>query len=85
MSKWISRDTATGVVMVKRKQLHHTNCLRCGSENKDLIYVLACLAQDTNKLRNDLLIEVRMWMSTKKDTPRYNIFYNFGIEEMAKR
>ena len=58
--KWISGDTVTGVDIVKRKQRHHANCPRCGSENEDLINVLTCLTQNTKKLRNDLLIELRM-------------------------
>ena len=84
MNKWIGGDTATGVVMVKRKQRYHVNCPRCGSENEDLIHGLTCLTQDTKKLRNNLPSDLRMWMLTKKTHPDIISSMILGLKKWLK-
>ena len=62
VSKWITRNFATGEVMVQRKQHHHAKCPNYGSEDDDLIHFFTCLAQNIKTLHNNLLNELRMWM-----------------------
>lgn len=46
ISKWISgEDTATGEVMVYRKQRDSSACPHCQQENEDLVHVLSCTNQ----------------------------------------
>ena len=45
ISKWLSEDTATGLVTKRRKQRLHAHCSRCGEVDEHLLlHVLICSA-----------------------------------------
>jgi hypothetical protein len=67
ISKWISEDTATGIVMRRRKQRVHDYCPRCNAPAEHLVHILTCPHPDVQTLTNDLLVELEVWL-TQEDT-----------------
>ena len=67
ISKWLSIDTATGLVMKRRKQWLHAHCPRCGEDEEHLLHVLICPAEATVDFRKPLLTELETWL-TDEDT-----------------
>jgi len=50
ISKWISEDTATGIVMRRRKQRIHDHCPRCDAPQEHLVHILTCPHPDVHTL-----------------------------------
>ena len=50
MSEWVCGQTATGVVMVKRKQRVSSECPRCGEDREHLLHILTCKEQSDSDL-----------------------------------
>jgi len=69
ISKWISGDTATGEVMVYRKQRDSSACPHCQQENEDLVHVLSCTNQLVREKTQTLLVELREWMVKEETHP----------------
>ena len=70
ISKWLSGDTATGLVMKRFKQCLHAHCPRCGEDEEHLLHVLICPAEATVDFRKPLLtdLELAEW---RRHSPRY--------------
>jgi hypothetical protein len=67
ISKWISEDTATGIVMRRRKQRVLANCPRCDAPEEHLVHILTCPHPDVQTLTTNLLVELELWL-TQEDT-----------------
>jgi len=67
ISKWISEDTATGIVMRRRKQRVHDHCPRCDAPEEHLVHILTCPHPDVRSLTDNMLVELEVWL-TKEDT-----------------
>jgi hypothetical protein len=67
ISKWISEDTATGIVMRRRKQRLHNHCPRCDAPEEHLVHILTCPHPDVRSLTDNMLVELEVWL-TKEDT-----------------
>ena len=55
ISKWVSGDTATGVVMKRRQQRIEDNCPRCKEPHEHLLHVLVCKDNNTSAFRKGLM------------------------------
>ena len=58
ISKWLSGDTATGVVMKRRKQRLHAHCPLCDEDDEHLLRVLICPDEAAIDFRKPLLTEL---------------------------
>jgi len=67
ISKWISEDTATGIVMRHLKQWVHNYCPRCNAPEEHLVHILTYPHPDVQTLTNDLLVKLEVWL-TQEDT-----------------
>ena len=67
--KWMSRYTATGKVMVKRKARQSATCPRCHHPDEDILYILTCPSISPTSLRKSLLYELRMWIQANQTHP----------------
>jgi hypothetical protein len=75
ISKWISADTPTGVVMQRRKQRIHSHCPRCNADKEDLLHILTCASEDIVEHRQNLLIELEVWFETEDTHPDIQTFF----------
>ena len=64
ITKWISGDTATCSVMAQRKQRIDTKCPRCIFPEEDTTHVLKCQKAGIFELRENVLLELRIWMKS---------------------
>jgi hypothetical protein len=62
ISKWLSGDTATGLVMKRRKQRLHAHCPLCGEDDEHLLHVLICPDATAVDFRKPLLTELETWL-----------------------
>jgi len=67
ISKWISEDTATGIVLKLRKKRVHDNCPRCNAPHEHLVHILTCPHPEVRTITADLLVELEAWL-TQEDT-----------------
>jgi hypothetical protein len=58
ISKWLSGDTATGLVMKRRKQRLHAHCTLCGEDDEHLLHVLICPNATAVDFRKPFLSEL---------------------------
>ena len=58
ISKWLSGDTATGLVMKRRKQCLHNQCILCGEDDDHHLHVLICPAEAAVDFQIPLLAEL---------------------------
>jgi hypothetical protein len=65
ISKWPSRDTATGLVIKGRKQRLHAHCPRCGEDDEHLLHVLICSVN----FRQPLLSDLEAWLIDENTHP----------------
>ena len=63
ISKWVSGQTATGVVMVKRQQRVSSECPRCGDEEEHLLHIHTCTEQSAIDLFDSLLTTIEGWLT----------------------
>jgi hypothetical protein len=69
ISKWLSGDTATGLVMKRRKQRLHAHCPRCGEDDEHLLHVLICSADAAVDIRQPLLTDLENWLIDEDTHP----------------
>jgi predicted RNA-binding Zn-ribbon protein involved in translation (DUF1610 family) len=80
MSKWVSGQTATGVVMVKRKQRVSSECPRCGEDGEHLLHILTCKAQSASSdLFDSLLNTLEGWLTDVQTHPLLTTFLIDGL------
>jgi hypothetical protein len=65
ISKWPSRDTATGLVIKGRKQRLHAHCPRSGEDDEHLLHVLICSVN----FRQPLLSDLEAWLIDENTHP----------------
>ena len=69
ISKWLSGDTATGLVMKRRKQRLHAHCPLCGEDDEHLLHVLICTDATAVDFRKPLLTELETWLIDEDTHP----------------
>jgi hypothetical protein len=69
ISKWLSGDTATGLVMKSRKQRLRAHCPHCGEDNEHLLHVLICSADAAVDFRQPLLSDLENWLIDEDTHP----------------
>ena len=82
--KWMSRYTATGKVMVKRKARQSATCPRCHHPDEDMLHVLTYPSISPISLRKSLLSELRIWMRDNQTHPRIVHFIYKGLTKWLK-
>jgi len=70
ISKWISEDMATGLVMVRRKQQDSSACPRCDAVNEHLVHILSCPQQSAKETTQSLLTELEHWLIQEDTHPQ---------------
>ena len=79
ISKWVSKDTATGVAMVQRKKRLSSNCLLCNVPDEDTTHVLKCQSTSTTLHRNNLMVELEYWLKSNDTRPDITTFIISGL------
>ena len=79
ISKWFSENTATGNVMVMRKQRINASCPRCTYPDEDTTHVLLCQGEGICELRKATLLELRVWMKSVHTQPDIEHFVIHGL------
>ena len=79
ITKWISKDTATGVIMVQRKKRLHSNCPLCHLPNEDTLHVLQCQSSSATSHRTNLLAELTSWLKSVDTHPDITTYINTGL------
>ena len=79
MIKWVSGDTATGVVMFKRKQRLSPGCPLCPHLTEDTTHILQCPSSSSCELRTHLLEELQCWMTSVNTHPDIIHFIISGL------
>jgi len=69
ISKWLSGDTATGLVMKRKKQCLHAHCPLCGEDDDHHLHVLICPDATAVDFRIPLLTELETWFIDKDTYP----------------
>jgi len=67
--KWLSEDTAAGIVMQRRKQRLHAHCPRCGDDDEHLLHVLVCSADSAVDFRKPLPADFETWLLNEDTQP----------------
>ena len=80
LSKWVSGETATGSVMVKRKQRRYSNCPMCKQENETTTHILKCQSITMEQTRTELMSELKQWLLKKETQPDIIMFPCEGLE-----
>ena len=81
ITKWLSGDTATGRVMVNRKERIFPKCPRCNHEDEHLLHVMTCNSDGTIELRNNLLTELLLWLESVYTSTAIINFINMGLSK----
>ena len=81
ITKWLSGDTATGVVMCRRKQRTTSFCPRCGLNNEHLLHVIICSSAEAIQLREKLMAELIQWFKSHHTHPNITLFFQMGLEK----
>ena len=79
MAKWLSDDSATGKVMVQRKQHINSSCPRYDHPEEYTEHVLQCHSNDMCELRDNTILEMRMWMKSVHTQPDIEFFIFSGL------
>ena len=82
ITKWISGDTATGNVMVQRKQRIDSKCPRCVFPDENTTHVLQCQDPGICELRDNTLLELRVWMKSVHTQSDIEHFIFHGLTQM---
>jgi hypothetical protein len=80
ISKWVSGDTATGVVMKRRQQRIEDNCPRCKEPHEHLLHVLVWKDNNTSEFRKGLMEEFQIWLQKEKTEPNLERFLTLGLQ-----
>ena len=79
ISKWLSGDTATGLVMKRRKQRLHAHCPICGEDDEHLLHVLICPDTTSVDFRKPLLTELETWLIEEDTHPDITEYLMTGL------
>ena len=79
MAKWISGDTATGRVMLRRKQRLIAKCPKCDEEDEHLLHILTCPSTESTDFRTSLIAELAVWLRKECTEPDLQKFLIAGI------
>eukprot|EP00979_Chaetoceros_neogracilis_P010569 scaffold2500_cov172-Chaetoceros_neogracile.AAC.2 len=79
MSKWISGDTATGRVMLRRKQRLIAKCPTYDEEDEHLLHILTCPSTESKDFRTSLIAELAVWLRKEYTEPDLQKFLIVGI------
>lgn len=63
IAKWISEDTATGIVMRRQTQRVNNYCTRCNAPEEHVVHILQCPHPGVQTLTNDLLVKLVVWLT----------------------
>ena len=69
ISKWLGGETATGLVMKRRKQRLRAHCPRCSEDDEHLLHVLICSADAAVDFRQPLLTDLENRLIDKDTHP----------------
>ena len=79
ITKWISKETATGIVMVQRKKRLHDNCPMCNIAQEDTTHILQCNEENVIALKSELISDLRTWMMDNNTQPDIMEFIASGL------
>ena len=79
ITKWLSGDIATGRVMVNRKKRILAKCPLCSHEDEHLIHVITCKFTTATELRDNLLLELGIWLESIHTAPSIVNAINLGL------
>ena len=75
ITKWLSGDTATGKVMVQRKQRVDISCPRCSHPYEHTEHILKCQSNNICEIREKSRVELIMWIKSIHTQPDIDCFY----------
>ena len=78
ITKWLSEDTATGRVMVRRRQRQYSFCPRCQAPDEHLLHILTCPHASTRDLHSNIIQNLHQWLSKAKTHPGITSFFTLG-------
>ena len=83
ISKWVSRQTAVGKIMLRRDARACGHCPRCGAPNEDTLHVLRCPHPTSREQWRKGCKTLRKWMRSAHTHPRitravYHVLRRFG-------
>ena len=81
ITKWLSGDTATGRVMVARKERLLPKCPRCDHTDEHLVHVLTCRAASTIELQVNLISDLVLWLQSVYTLPTIVNFVEMGLSK----
>ena len=81
ITKWLSGDTATGRVMVARKERLFSKCPRCNHTDEHLIHVLTCRSNPTIELNDNLISDLALWLESVYTLPTIVNFVQMGLSK----
>jgi len=77
----MSGDTATGRVMVQRKQRLSSNCPICGAIDEHTTHVLTCRDPKVIDLRSSLIEELNAWLCSVNTYPDLQTYIISSLEQ----
>ena len=79
VTKWLSGDTSTGRVMKARKARLLDTCPQCNQEDEHLLHVLTCRSEGTRELRDNLILELILWLDSVYTSSTITNFVKVGL------
>ena len=79
ITKWVSGETATGKVMVRRKQRLYSHCPMCKQAKEDTTHILQCSEKTICALKIKLLLELQAWLGTNDTQEELKLFISRGL------
>ena len=81
ITKWLSGDTATGRVMVRRKERISSKCPCYQHEDEHPLHIIRCNAPATKELRIKLLKELQDWLFAEHTHPAISNLIDLGLNQ----
>ena len=81
ITKWLSEDTATGRVMVRRRQRQYSFYPRCQAPDEHLLHILTCPHTSTRDLHLNIIQNLHQWLSKAKTYPDITSFFTLGLTQ----
>ena len=79
ITKWVSGETATGLVMIKMKQIINPTYSMCQACEEDATHILKCPNQSITSLRQELLNDMDEWLISTHTHQAINTFLYSGL------
>ena len=80
ITKWVSGETATGTVMVQRKQRQNSKCPMCHEPNETTSHILQCTSTSMQQVHEELLKEMKLWLETVQTQHDISNFLCKGLQ-----